>query len=362
MKPTREMKSVAIAIACACALTPAAAGQGSTCHLVTFEGFGTGSLAGQIDGTPTIFAGDAWRTLEGNPVIENNPSGDAVAFLFPIDTGEITFAEPVARVSLFYASGVPVTLEAFDANGTIVHTDTGPTNFHAGFNTWDPLVVDAGGNVITFVWVTGTSGGTAIDDLEVCIETTDTDSDGLSDDDELALGTDLNDPDTDNDGLLDGVEVNDSCSDPLDPDTDGDTWSDGFEVLTSLTNPCLDDTDLDGLPDPVDPLPTEPDTSSGVLEDATRALAEYLASLDLARFDAPNDNARAGRRNSLATRLHNAANAIAAGDYQSAIDLLTNVAARVDGQDSPQDWMLPSNEADVVEDAALILIAELLML
>ena len=35
-------------------------------------------------------------------------------------------------------------------------------------------------------------------------------------------GTDPNNPDSDNDGLLDGVEVNDTLTDPNDNDTDDD--------------------------------------------------------------------------------------------------------------------------------------------
>lgn len=60
----------------------------------------------------------------------------------------------------------------------------------------------------------------------------DTDSDGLSDDDEINIyGTNPNNPDTDGDGLTDGDEVNSTGTDPLDPDSDTDTFSDGDEVF-----------------------------------------------------------------------------------------------------------------------------------
>lgn len=59
---------------------------------------------------------------------------------------------------------------------------------------------------------------------------TDTDQDGLSDQDEsMATGTDPNNPDSDNDGLVDGVEVVNHMN-PLDPDMDKDGISDGQEV------------------------------------------------------------------------------------------------------------------------------------
>lgn len=64
----------------------------------------------------------------------------------------------------------------------------------------------------------------------------DVDCDGLTNDEEIALGTDPNNPDSDADGLLDGEEVNTHGTDPLNPDTDSDGVSDGDEV-TNGTNP-----------------------------------------------------------------------------------------------------------------------------
>jgi len=64
----------------------------------------------------------------------------------------------------------------------------------------------------------------------------DSDSDGLSDCEEAAIGTDPNDPDSDGDGVTDGAEVNGAPSpkgtfitDPLDADTDDDGCTDGQE-------------------------------------------------------------------------------------------------------------------------------------
>jgi len=58
---------------------------------------------------------------------------------------------------------------------------------------------------------------------------TDTDGDGLSDDEEAELGTDPDEEDSDGDGLSDGDEV-DAGTDPLDEDTDDDGTYDGEEV------------------------------------------------------------------------------------------------------------------------------------
>jgi hypothetical protein len=58
----------------------------------------------------------------------------------------------------------------------------------------------------------------------------DTDGDGLSDEEEMTLGTSINNTDSDQDGLFDYEEVKIYQTDPLKVDTDGDTYSDGIEV------------------------------------------------------------------------------------------------------------------------------------
>jgi hypothetical protein len=80
----------------------------------------------------------------------------------------------------------------------------------------------------------------------------DSDGDGLNDDDEIVLGTDPFDPDTDDDGLSDGGEINVYLTDPLVADTDGDGLSDGDEIASQsfgCTDPLVGDTDVDGLSD-----------------------------------------------------------------------------------------------------------------
>lgn len=78
---------------------------------------------------------------------------------------------------------------------------------------------------------------------------TDSDGDGLTDAEELALGTDPNNPDTDGDGLTDFEEVRVYGTDPLNPDTDYDGLTDGEEVHNYKTNPLLRDTDNGGVAD-----------------------------------------------------------------------------------------------------------------
>lgn len=98
----------------------------------------------------------------------------------------------------------------------------------------------------------------------------DSDSDGLTDNYELAYGGNpgVYDPgldldpsvaDTDNDGLSDGDEVSVYLTSPLLIDTDNDGLSDGSEIANN-SNPLIPDPDLDvdGVADSVDNCPLVP--------------------------------------------------------------------------------------------------------
>lgn len=80
---------------------------------------------------------------------------------------------------------------------------------------------------------------------------TDSDMDGVSNDDEDYLGTDPDDPDTDGDGLDDWLETEVTHTDPLDADSDNDTMKDGDEVNNGTDPHTIDDpdSDEDGLTD-----------------------------------------------------------------------------------------------------------------
>lgn len=60
----------------------------------------------------------------------------------------------------------------------------------------------------------------------------DTDGDGLTDEQETSLGTNIQSTDSDSDGLFDFEEVKIYKTDPLNADTDGDGYKDGEEVRT----------------------------------------------------------------------------------------------------------------------------------
>ncbi|MEL7368677.1 MAG: hypothetical protein AAFN74_07190, partial [Myxococcota bacterium] len=124
----------------------------------------------------------------------------------------------------------------------------------------------------------------------------DLDGDGLSNREELALGTDMGDADTDNDGLSDGAEVAAGVSNefeagidsnPLDADTDDDGLADGEEALPgmdgAITDPLSVDSDSDGILDSVETSATPIDggvsDALGIAYEGTAANA-FVADAD----------------------------------------------------------------------------------
>lgn len=118
-----------------------------------------------------------------------------------------------------------------------------------------------GPDTVTYT-VRDSSGGYAATIVSITVGA-DSDSDGLSDGDELVLGTDPFTADSDHDLLPDGVEVKLAKTDPLDDDTDDDGLLDGNE-----------DTNHNGALDSGETRPLEPDTDQdGLLDGQERGLA-----------------------------------------------------------------------------------------
>ena len=122
----------------------------------------------------------------------------------------------------------------------------------------------------------------------------DTDGDGLTNQQEVEIGTDPLNPDTDADELGDGEEYLRQGTDPLNQDSDGDTLSDGEEVLRRQTDPLNPDTDQDGLNDGDEVLrgtdPLHPDTDRDELTDGD----EVQRGTDPLKTDSDDDKLNDG--------------------------------------------------------------------
>jgi hypothetical protein len=107
---------------------------------------------------------------------------------------------------------------------------------------------------------------TAVAEVALAPADRDADGDGLTDLEEVALGTSWTVADTDGDGLGDGDEVAVHGTDPLRADTDGDFLGDARELAWGA-DPLLADSDGDGLADSVDVAPSVPSSDPFVVDD-----------------------------------------------------------------------------------------------
>ncbi len=134
----------------------------------------------------------------------------------------------------------------------------------------------------------------------------DTDGDGLTNSEELELGTNPLVADSDEDGLSDSEELRQWSTDPLTPDTDGDGLTDGEEVLNRGTDPLNPDTDSDGLSDAEEIArstdPRNPDTDGDGLIDGD----EVQRETDPRNTDTDGDGLQDGEEVDLGTDPRNA--------------------------------------------------------
>ncbi|MBU0506332.1 peptidoglycan DD-metalloendopeptidase family protein [bacterium] len=101
---------------------------------------------------------------------------------------------------------------------------------------------------------------------------TDTDGDGVTDDEESLLGSDASSTDTDGDSVSDYDEAYTYGTDPSAEDSDGDGLTDYDEIYTYGTDPMISDSDGDGLGDGVEVSngydPNEYDADADGLDDS----------------------------------------------------------------------------------------------
>jgi len=132
--------------------------------------------------------------------------------------------------------------------------------------------------------------GSAVESVVVLQREGDVDGDGLVNDRESELGTDIYASDTDGDGLDDRSEVRTYDTSPTDADTDADGLPDSTEVQVHHTDPSVADTDGDGLADgrevDVGTVPTRQDTDGDGLTDSAE-LDRYQTNA--ARADTDSD-------------------------------------------------------------------------
>jgi hypothetical protein len=199
----------------------------------------------------------------------------------------------------------------FEPNGTAVENRTpGLGDVNARGNFWGaPNGPDDDAGVINGSGARISLGVDASDFLPTSILATDSDGDGLSDAEELLLGTNPNNVDTDGDGIPDGIEVRrgwnptNGASPGLagsDIDTDRDGLPDVVELIIG-TDPNIPDTDGDRIKDgyevvrqtdPLNPLDFPPlgDVNTDAFRTNLDAIFILEAFLGIRNFTTINRN------------------------------------------------------------------------
>ncbi|NVJ19810.1 OmpA family protein [Myxococcus sp. AM011] len=226
---------------------------------VVVDGTTVGTATAGADGTWSVpvttplFDGPHTVTATATDTSGNTATDTNTFTVDSVPDTRITASPPVntastdAEFSFNSVTGDPRDTFECSLDGAPFALCTSPINFTGlpeGTHTFQVRAVDADGDVdptpANFIWSIGL----------------DTDGDGLTDTEEIAIGTDPNNPDTDGDGVSDGIEVEVGGTDPLDDDSDDDGLLDGTEdknhdgiVDADETDPNEADTDGDGIQD-----------------------------------------------------------------------------------------------------------------
>lgn len=218
------------------------------------------SFEGVFNLAPVLGSNDVYNFDSGADAREGMDEENCVGVGLAVDALMHLFLAPDRRIDPFLLAGVGFMYYTADRPNRI---NPDPTiRFGAGvayhFNPAWAVRADAIGvmtidktefNFMPAALVTYKWGTDVPRSLRADGGLTDTDGDGLPDQDELRLKTDPRNPDTDGDGLLDGEEVLKYKTDPLNPDSDYDGLTDGQEVYAHKTDPNVRDTDKGGVAD-----------------------------------------------------------------------------------------------------------------
>lgn len=192
--------------------------------------------------------------------------------------------DPGAQIEVFVDGVLVGTTESADGPWEVMIPEDGEIS--AGEHTLTVSAIDEAQNVSTLSIVVAVM---APPDL------TDTDGDGLTDEIERTLGTDVDSVDTDGDGLSDFDEFEEHKTNPLAADTDNDGVNDDVELDAGM-NPRLQDTDgggvfdgveLDNATDPTDPeddYPAPRETAGNGCSTAAGASPTWLLLFALLLF------------------------------------------------------------------------------
>lgn len=220
--------------------------------------------------------------LLGDITVEENWKAENFGLVVGTNFIKVTAAEKNGEVH--EASIYVINICVENMNNTNVDTrdndGDGLCNYYETIIGSDPDVLDTDGDGLSdydeFKFTATDPSKADTDGNGISDADEDTDNDGLTNKEEVALGTNCFISDTDDDKLSDGDEVNVYGTDPLKPDTDGDGLSDSQEVELGY-DPTKEDSDENGT---VDSLEIKEQTKTlAVREDNPQAVSEVSVKL-----------------------------------------------------------------------------------
>jgi hypothetical protein len=199
-----------------------------------------------------------WDALIANEdnstVLLTTSSQSSVRYLITVvnvrDVDGNSITKPTIAAPSILSNPSSTTFVGTDPSGNAIADSDGDTlPDHTELSGWD-ITINYGNGTTEHRRVTSDPGDPNQPiDSAVNIAARDTDSDGVTDNEERHGGIDPRQPDTDGDTLTDNEEWNIIFSDPSHQDTDGDGTQDGFEFYSYRTSPVLADTDGDQISD-----------------------------------------------------------------------------------------------------------------
>jgi outer membrane protein assembly factor BamB len=173
-----------------------------------------------------------------------NPSQPVIRTSTPRVNGGLlydvaVFENYAVGADIYFVNGVPI----FDVSIPETPAPRAILNF-SGDTTGYGIAIDN-----AYTYMTAANGNLYIGQYRF---SSDEDIDGLTEQEEIELGTDPLNPDSDGDGMSDGYEINSGLNPLDDADADGDIDSDGLSNLNEHdlgTEPNDEDSDSDGLSD-----------------------------------------------------------------------------------------------------------------
>lgn len=194
-----------------------------------------------------------WDAIFQNPdsstILLSTFSQSSVGYQLTVTNVRDLDGNPMEPATIFIDPSSTTFVGTDPSGGTVVDSDGDTLTDHTELIGWNVTITY--GNDTTETWrVTSDPGDpNQPQDAPVNVAAQDTDSDGVTDNEEKHGGIDPRNPDTDGDTLTDNEEWNIIYSDPSHQDTDGDGTQDGFEFYAYRTSPVLADTDGDQISD-----------------------------------------------------------------------------------------------------------------